>query len=179
MKNFNKNFHLFRFKKISFFIIFLVSDICIANSQPVSRNTLYLEGASQGATYSFNYDRIFNIGKKMTKSYRVGLSLLNNTIALPLGLQFITGKGLHHLEYSLTVVPYFEKYRELFSGNNLSDEKVFIIPGVGYRYQSPGGGFFGKIVIGPLIYLDPPADYFWKMDTRIYPGITAGAGISF
>ncbi len=147
--------------------------------QAINRNTLYADFAVKGATYSANYDRIFSYGKKLAKSYRVGLSFLNNAIALPLGVQFFSGQGSHHVEYSLTVVPYIEKYKELFTGNNLSDKKIFIMPGAGYRYQPPKGSFFAKVVLGPIIYLDPASDNFWRMDAKVYAGITAGAGISF
>ena len=144
-----------------------------------ARNTLYADFASKGATYSINYDRIFSVGEKLSKSYRIGFSVLKNAVAVPLGINFFTGHNDSHVEFSLTVVPYIETYKDLFSGNNLSDKKLFIIPGAGYRYQKPGGGFFFKAIVAPVIYLDPPSDNFWKMDGKVYAGITAGAGYSF
>jgi len=94
-------------------------------------------------------------------------------------LIFFTGQSASHAEFSITAVPYIETYKDLFSGNNLSDKKLYLIPGAGYRYQKPGGGFFFKVIVAPVIYLDPPSDHFWKMDTKVYPGITGGAGFSF
>lgn len=153
-----------------------------ADAQPaksIDRNTLYADFATKGAIYSVNYDRVFSYGKKLAKSYRLGLCVLNDAIAFPLGIQFYTGKEAHHLEYSLTIVPYIEKYQDLFSGQSISDKKLYILPGLGYRYQPPSGGFFAKIVAGPLIYLDPAADDVLHMEGKVYPGITAAAGISF
>jgi hypothetical protein len=69
--------------------------------------------------------------------------------------------------------------RRFFPGNNLSDKKLFILPGIGYWYQLPIGGFFAKVVVGPLIYLDPAQDDICRMDGNVYQGITAGAGFSF
>ncbi len=53
------------------------------------------------------------------------------------------------------------------------------MPGAGYRYQQPGGSFFAKLVVGPIIYLDPPSNDFWNMDPVLYAGVTAGVGFSF
>ncbi|MBI3139052.1 MAG: hypothetical protein HYZ15_10735 [Sphingobacteriales bacterium] len=150
-----------------------------AQEVAISRNSVYAEGTSKGALYSINYDHIFRLGARFTDTYRIGFSLLNNTIALPLGINFLTGDGFHHVEFGLTLVPLVEKYQQLFSAGNISDKKLYIIPGAGYRYQPPGGGFFFKIIAAPIIYLDPPSDHFWKMDGTVYAGGSIGAGISF
>jgi len=149
------------------------------STQHSGRNTIYADFATKGATYSLNYDRIFSAGEKFSKSYRVGFSVLKNAIAMPVGINFFTGHDASHLELSLTAVPYIETYKDLFSGNNHSDKKLYIIPGAGYRYQKPGGGFFFKVIAGPVIYLDPPSDNFWKMDGKVYAGGTVAAGFSF
>lgn len=150
-----------------------------AQEAAIARNTFYAEGATRGALYSINYDRIFRLGARFTNTCRIGFSLLNNRIAIPLGINFLKGDGFHHFEFGLTVVPLVEKYRQLFSAGNISDKKLYIIPGAGYRYQPPGGGFFFKIIAAPVIYLDPPSDHFWKMDGKVYAGGAIGAGISF
>ncbi len=171
-------------KKLLPIIILLFSAVFVnknysQTAQNITRNTIYADFASKGAYYSLNYDRIFSQGEKFTKSYRIGFSVLKNAIAMPLGINFFTGHNSSHAEFSLTVVPYVENYNDLFSGNNLSDKKLYIIPGAGYRYQKTEGGFFFKVAFAPVIYLDPPSDNFWKMDGKVYPGITAGAGFSF
>jgi hypothetical protein len=155
------------------------NNACSQQIKNITRNTLYADFASKGATYSLNYDRIFYSMKKFSVTYRVGFSVLKNAIAMPLGINFFTGHNASHAEFGLTAVPYIETYKDLFSGNNLSDKKLYLIPGAGYRYQKPGGGFFFKAIVGPVIYLDPPSDDFWKMDGKVYAGITAGAGYSF
>ncbi len=168
-------------KSLTLFLVFLFAFALLAKSQDVAiaRNTVYAEGSSHGAYYSINYDRIFRLGANFTNTYRVGFSLLNNAIALPIGLNFLKGDGFHHFEFGLTVVPYVENYQKLFSAGSLSDKKIYIIPGAGYRYQPPGGGLFFKAIVAPVIYLDPPSDNFWKMDGKVYAGGSVGAGISF
>jgi hypothetical protein len=62
------------------------------------RNNVYADFASKGATYSLNYERIFSVGQKFSKSYRVGFSVLKNAIAMPLGINFFTGHDASHFE---------------------------------------------------------------------------------
>ncbi|MEI7736532.1 MAG: hypothetical protein WCI49_13770 [Ferruginibacter sp.] len=145
----------------------------------ITRNTLYADFATRGAYYSVNYDRIFKEGRQFTKSYRAGFSATDKTIALPIGINFFTGHQASHMEISLTLVPYIDNYKSFLSSIDLSDKKMLIIPGVGYRYQKPEGGFFFRAVAAPAIDLDPPSDYFWKMDGKLYPVLTIGAGYSF
>lgn len=168
-------------RRLSPALILLFACGISANAQDVAiaRNTVYAEGTSHGAYYSINYDRIFRLGANFTNTYRIGFSLLNNAVALPVGLNFLKGDGFHHFEFGLTVVPYVENYQKLFQAGSLSDKKIYLIPGAGYRYQPPGGGFFFKAIVAPVIYLDPPSDNFWKMDGKVYASGSVGAGISF
>lgn len=168
-------------RRLSPALILLFACGISANAQDVAiaRNTVYAEGTSHGAYYSINYDRIFRLGANFTNTYRIGFSLLNNAVALPVGLNFLKGDGFHHFEFGLTVVPYVENYQKLFQAGSLSDKKIYLIPGAGYRYQPPGGGLFFKAIVAPVIYLDPPSDNFWKMDGKVYAGGSVGAGISF
>lgn len=161
-------------------IFFISTAHCQSTKNNITaRNTIYADFASKGAYYSINYDRVFSQGEKFTKSYRVGFSVFNNVIAFPLGINFFTGHNTSHAEFSLTAVPYIEAYQSFLKSNDQSDKKIYIIPGAGYRYQKPGGGFFFKVVASPTIYLDPPSDYFWKMDGKVYAAVNIGAGISF
>lgn len=143
------------------------------------RNTVYAATSTQGPVYSINYDRIFSEGTIFTKSYNAGLSIYKDVLAVPFGINFFTGKNTHHAELSFTVIPYIEKFQQLGAAGNLSDKKLYIIPGAGYRYQKPTGGFFFKAVAAPVLLLDPPSDNFWKMDPKMYAGISIAAGISF
>jgi hypothetical protein len=162
--------------------IIFISSACsqLKQNNITARNTVYADFASKGAYYSINYDRVFSQGKKFTKSYRAGFSIFNNVIAFPLGINFFNHPGKNnHVEFGLTAVTYIEAYNSFLASNDLSDKKMYIIPGAGYRYQKPAGGFFFKAIAAPLIYLDPPSDHFWKMDVKVYPALTIGAGYSF
>jgi len=168
------------FKKILLMCLLLVCTQLAKTQQNIlARNTVYADFISRDVYYSINYDRLFSEGEKFNKSYRIGFSVFSNIMALPVGINFFSGHGNDHFEFGVTFVPYIEDYKKLFSPGNLSDKKLDVIPGAGYRYQKPGGGFFFKIIAGPVINLDPPSDNFWKMDGKLYAGGSIGAGISF
>lgn len=144
-----------------------------------AKNTVYGGYARIGTYYFIGYDRIFNQGKHFNISYHAGVSLLKTNIAFPAGINFFTGKKQHHAEFSLSVVPYVERFNYLFKAGNLSDKKLYILPAAGYRLQHAGGGFFAKIQAGPFIYIDPPSDSNTQTDSKVYPGLLIGIGKNF
>ena len=143
------------------------------------KHTVYAGYARIGTHYFINYDRVFSQGSAFSKSFHAGISVLKNNIAFPLGINFFTGKREHHAELSLTLAPYIERFNYLFKPGNLSDKKFYVLPAAGYRYQKPGGGFFGKLQAGPVFYFDPASDNNTKTDTRTYLGIMVGIGQNF
>ena len=143
------------------------------------RNAIYLNFTTRGALYSINYDRIFYETDKIAYSYRLGFSVLEDVIAAPAGINLFVRKGNFHPELSLTLMPYVDKYKSFMSDNDLSDKYLYVIPGIGYRYQKPNGGFFAKALISPMVVLDPPSSNFWKMDPKLYPAASIGLGYSF
>lgn len=179
MYHYKKQLKAFLFIGLAMMVLFNSSLGQTKQQHFTAVNTMYADFASRGAYYSLNYDRIFREREKITTSYRAGFSVTGKTIALPLGINFFTGHNASHTEFSLTLVPYIEDYKSFLSANDLSDKKMLIIPGIGYRYQKTEGGLFIKAVASPAIYLDPPSDYFWKMDGKLYPVLTAGIGYSF
>jgi hypothetical protein len=166
------------FFSIAFFLTFVHSVYAQYNND-LSKNTFYVELASKGSLYSVNYDRIFHQGYKLSWSFRVGFSIEKNAISLPLGINLITGKKIHHAEFGLTLIPYIDHYKTFLSGDNLSDKYLYVIPAIGYRLQKPRDGFFLKASVSPLIFLDPPSDHFWNMQPKVYAYGNIGIGFSF
>lgn len=149
------------------------------NTSSLARNTFYTEVSSKASVYTVNYDRIFSTRKKTTWTYRIGFSVEKEGISMPVGINLLTGLSEHHAEFSFTLIPYVDHYKQLFSEGNRSDKYLYIVPAVGYRYQKPSGGLFVKTAVSPLIFLDPPSDNFWNMDPKFYIGFMAGIGYSF
>jgi hypothetical protein len=150
-----------------------------AQSNPVSKNTLYADFASKDVYYSINYDRVFHSGEKLNWSYRIGASILKNAFAVPLGLQVFTAGNKSHAEFSLTLIPYVDHSSSFLNTTDKSDKYIYVEPGIGYRYQERNGGLFFKAVFTPIIFLDPPSDDFWNMDPKFYAGGNVSLGFTF
>lgn len=160
------------------FLLIVFSKLALAQEMP-PKHTFYAELAFRGPVYSINYDRVFKQEEKFAFSYRLGFSITKEALALPLGFNVFTGKNSAHLELSLSVVPYIEQYETFLSKNDHSDTFIYLIPGLGYRYQKPSGGLFFKVVLSPLILLDPPSNDFWNMDPKLFGAGSFGGGWSF
>jgi len=154
---------------------------CVAIGQELARNAVYAELASRGPVYSIKYDRIFRQGDKLDYSFSAGFSIAKNSVAVPVGIHFITGANEHHAEFGVTFIPYIDYKHDLIGGRTQteSDKYLYINPGVGYRYQKNNTGLFFKTTIGPSVFLDPPSDDFWNMDPKLYAFGSIGVGISF
>jgi hypothetical protein len=50
---------------------------------------------------------------------------------------------------------------------------------IGYRYQKPDGKLFFRVSLGPLLFLDLPSDYFWRMDPKLYDAGFIALGFIF
>ncbi len=144
-----------------------------------SKNAIYTDFSTQGAFYSINFERIFYQNKKINISYRFGLTILKDDIAFPMGINLFTGKKNSHLDFSLVIIPYIFDYKSFLSSNDLSDKCMYVAPGIGYRYQKPSGGFFFRVLVSPMIFLDPPTGDFWNMDPTLYFAANLGIGLTF
>ena len=174
-----RSFQLKQLLLSGWFIFLLKTSVCqTVNTDNFNRNSIYLELSSERPVYSINYDRIFHKGKKIYYSFRIGFSVEPDAISLPLGINIITGQKTHHAEFSLTIILYLDHYTFL-NADDQSDKYLFIIPGLGYRYQKPEGRLFFKLVAAPFIFLDPPSNDFWNMNPKVYGSIQSGVGISF
>ena len=163
-----------------FFIGFSITVICQANNRAaVSRNTLYADFASKDIYYSINFDHIFHRGNKLSYSYRAGVSILKDAYSFPIGIQCFTGVNNSHAEFSLTLIPYVDHSKKSINSIDNTDKFLYVDPGVGYRYQAPGGGLFFKAIFTPIILLDPPSNDFWNMDAKLFAGGNIGIGYTF
>ena len=175
------SFKLHHYCFISVITLILCCRLTSAFGQQNAQNAIYLETASKGPVYSFNYDRIVRQGDKLVYSIRAGFSFERDAVSFPVGFNFITGYNDHHAEFGLTLIPYFQYYDKQLAANysDKSDKYIFLHPGVGYRFQRPERSLFLKAVVGPSLVLDPQAGDFWNMDPKVYFFGSVGGGITF
>lgn len=143
------------------------------------KNIVFFELGGKGPYYSINYERIFRQGQKLTYSYRAGFSKVTDGISAPLALSVFTSPGKHHLEVSLGLTPYIDKYRTFLYNVDLSDKYLYITSGIGYRYQKPGGKLYFATGFAPLIFMDPPSYDVFDVHPKFIPSASLGLGISF
>jgi hypothetical protein len=158
--------------------LLVVANSCQLHAQDVKqkgKNTILLSLTSYTPYYSLQYDRLFKKTNQFRKSGSIGIAYFENTAALPIGIHFFKGKEPHHLLLNLLVVPYIENINKLFAAGNQSDKKLYITPGVGYRYQKNSGGLFCSMSMGPVLNLDPPSVNIFRASAKI----SAGGNISF
>jgi hypothetical protein len=105
--------------------------------------------------------------------------VLNDGLAIPIGINMITGSRALHPEISLNLMPYIDQYQSMFSANDNSDKYIYIIPGFGCRYMKNASKFFYRAALCPSVELDPPSSDFWNMDVRFLIIVNAGIGLRF
>ncbi|WP_293784685.1 hypothetical protein [uncultured Pedobacter sp.] len=118
----------------------------------IKKNSIYAELLGNGGVYSINYDRIFQLSKKVKIVPRVGFSTLDEVLIFPLEANLLlsksnTSKNFFETGIGLTIL----KPLNGFSGQLLTingydynfDNKAVKTPvmiRVGFRHQKPTGG---------------------------------------
>ena len=137
-------------------------------------NTVYLEAFGQGLYYSINYDRLLMAKHRFPASVSAGVTVLPisylSVIATPVSFNGLIGKGSHHLELGIGLTPMYLREKDVTVGHSVSDAQgnvietveyeaysnnffLYLTPRIGYRFQRPRGGFFGKLTFTPPIGL--------------------------
>lgn len=125
---------------------------------PIERNTIYAEAFGQGFCYSLNYDRLFNVDKKVFNSFTVGMTYAPKKLefgdgsyfGIPVSYNWLFGEKSHHLELGVGFTGMLVNSRY---NNNSSTFYTYLTPKIGYRFQRPQGGLFLKVTATPMIDL--------------------------
>jgi hypothetical protein len=120
--------------------------------KPVS--SMFLELGGNAGLLSVNYDQRFQKGNGGF-GWKAGLGIgaipsghsFGATPTVPLGINYLLGKGSHYLEAGLGVTLGAKKFSP--SGDGISS--VFFVPNLGYRLQPPNGGFTIRLFAAPFI----------------------------
>lgn len=140
--------------------IFLSLVIGIAFSIPAwsqaRTSAVFLELLGSGGIASLNYDLRFS---KSHSGFggRIGIGFASipgsawfgdYIPTFPVAVNYLTGKGSHHLEASAGLTFANEAFNP-HGGTRISS--TFFVPGLGYRYQPPGKGFSFRVFAAPFI----------------------------
>ena len=114
---------------------------------------VYGELGGNGLVFSANYDMRF------TKTdggfgFRVGVGFAGasgvSVVTFPVGLNYLTGKGPHHLELGIGVTPVTATVQFFDDDESETGSTTFVMPSFGYRYAKQGKGFVGRVYVGPV-----------------------------
>jgi hypothetical protein len=131
-------------------------------SQTSHASNAFLELGGNGGFLSLNYDRRFSEGNNGFGG-RIGLGLgggeaghsgIGAVPTLPIGVNYLLGKGQHHLEAGAGVTIGTSDF-----GFADDESSVYFVPSLGYRFQSHGrSGFLFRLTATPPIGSNTP---FW------------------
>ena len=114
--------------------------------------SVYVELGGSGLVTSVNFDSRFKGSDGF--GFRVGVGAIPlssvTIVTIPVGLNYITGKGSSHFEAEVTGTFLTATKNAKFLSKALGGVVVF--PHVGYRYTKPTKSFFGRIYLGPLFF---------------------------
>jgi hypothetical protein len=153
----------------------------------MKKNTIYAELLGQGALWSINYERMFEVNDFVSQSASVGLTTNRNlrdlffdqsffdfgndyNFGTPIAYRLIFGKRNSHLELGIGLTGLYFKgagsYHDGFCMSYSSDIRRFnsyIVPTIAYRFQQKTGGIFFKVSYSPLFS-------FYQTDNLDYVG---------
>ncbi len=114
--------------------------------------SVFLELGGNGGIASFNYDRRFS-ARNNGFGGRIGIGIADGrdghifpelVPTIPIGINYLTGTGAHHLEMGagLTIgTSEFARYQN----------SVYFVPSIGYRLQAPAKAFTFRAFVSPMM----------------------------
>lgn len=129
------------------------------------KNSIFVEGGGHGPYYSVNYERLVVETMNMTFNIRIGAAYVPNRISFPVAVSAYTTGGTHHLQLSLGGTPLIES-----KANGTSDTFLYLVSGIGYRYQRTSNKPFFGLTLNPTLQLDPTSSTVSEETKFIFSG---------
>ncbi|MCW3119886.1 MAG: hypothetical protein JWQ30_1026 [Sediminibacterium sp.] len=123
---------------------------------------IYMELGGNGPFCSVNYDFRFTRSQKGL-GMRLGLGYFRvfsgGIFSIPVSINHLAGKAPNYFESGIGFTYANYASNTDFIGNVSGS---VLVPSIGYRYQPEISGFFGRIVVSPLVGLEKDGGYlFW------------------
>ncbi|MDX2247031.1 MAG: hypothetical protein SF052_09665 [Bacteroidia bacterium] len=135
---------------------------------------VFFEIGGLGPVYSFDFEGLIRRNFNLTYNYRIGVSLLPDAIAVPVGINVFDTFGDHHFQMNVGLTPYVKKYRTLSIKG--SETLLYAGGGIGYRYQKQDGKWFWGVGVNPMVRLDPSLSEIIGPDPRFILSGNLAAG---
>lgn len=132
----------------------------VTKPQSSNASNIFFELGGNGFL-SLNYDGRFSkkdkglggrIGLGIIPGVNTGLYETSTFVTIPIGLNYLAGKGPHYFEAGAGGTIGTGKFKNFFGAEAGEKETgVVFVPSIGYRYQPIKKGLTGRIVLSPLI----------------------------
>jgi hypothetical protein len=155
-------------------------------SQEESNNNnrlgIFLDIGGNSGGYSVNTEYNLFQADQYQLNARLGFGYLTvrevNFISIPFGINCLIGKQKHHIEIG-TGASYIKglRYLNIQIGNSnkyYSDEAIYFVPSIGYRYDKYKKGLFFKAYYSPLIVVYDFIDKEEFINDAVPDGIVFG-----
>jgi hypothetical protein len=152
-------------KKASLWLLAMVTAgaPAAAAEAPRAPNSIYVELLGNAVLYSLNFDHKFtdNVSLRVGFAYSTfnlpsTSNIESKTIAVPIMVNYLVGRGSHRLETGAGFLPLLNQYDD-----SADSVRLGLTGTVGYRYQRPAGGFVFRIGFTPLLASDSDGGYFF------------------
>lgn len=113
---------------------------------------VWLEGGGGTPSYAIQYEQFLADGGRNANGlyWRAGLGLERARISVPLSIHWVSGGNPHHLAIMAGATP---QIRDLDTQD--SDTFLFLVSGIGYRYESSRHRWMLSFMGHPLLLMDP------------------------
>ncbi|MBL7744358.1 MAG: hypothetical protein JNN00_12855 [Chitinophagaceae bacterium] len=130
--------------------------------------SVFFEIGGNGIGFSGNFDGRFS-KKENGLGFRAGIGFVPGTadnglidfstiLTIPVGLNYVAGKGPHHFEAGLGAT-YVSGSFSLLDSDEEKGSGVGFVPSGGYRYASPEKGLQARVFISP--FFGSGGSVFW------------------
>jgi hypothetical protein len=144
-------------KKILLFVVVVCLAATTVSAQ--ANKSVFIEILGNGLGFSANFDARF-AKKENGLGCRAGIGIFpgsgdndllsfSSILTIPVGLNYLAGKGPHYFEGGLGTT--FISGSVKFFDEEAKGNGFIFVPSAGYRYAAKGKGFQARIAITPLI----------------------------
>lgn len=167
---------------ISFFSLFSLQASNLSPFPPHQQyfrqsRAIFADLSLRGARYSIAYEQFFAESSSTASAFRIGGFATLSDVAIPVGISVISKRGDNHLEGNVTVMPYINNANSAFVRDGRTDTQLYLLAGLGYRYQSAYSKWIARIIVSPFLFIDPPSSPTVPVQTRASVNITLGIGL--
>lgn len=164
-------------KRVHIFLSLLFLVYLPSWAQTTGKSAFFLEIMSAGISHSINFETGIKTDRSFTYLFRAGISITKDILAIPIGIHAYTTPGDHHFEWSIVAMPHIKHYKTIFRQDGVTDTYLYLVPGLGYRYQPQRSRWFARAAIHPMIEMDPPSTNIFDVDPKLVWGLSAAVGL--